>query len=175
MSEETYPEASPSRKLDIATYFIMSAPTGEVDDVVADVTALVSDPSILNEENLTTILRDYNTEQFITANDPTTNAKVLITKFGQVEPNQYLDPNTGKILEFDHKKRTFTSETDKKQVLREDVESFRAAISKALETYVPTCYTKDKVTFAVYGADNGAINIVISSKNINLSNYWSGS
>jgi capping protein alpha len=71
--------------------------------------------------------------------------------------------------------QTFTSETDKKQVLRQDVESFRAAISKSLESYVPTCYSKDKVTFAVYGADNGTITIAISSKNINLSNYWSGS
>ena len=30
-----YEEASPQLKLDIATYFILSSPTGEVDQVVA--------------------------------------------------------------------------------------------------------------------------------------------
>jgi F-actin capping protein alpha subunit len=65
---------------------------------------LVNDPAVLTSEALTAILRDYNTEQMIAAMD-LTGKPVLVTKFGQVGPDLYLDPATGKVLKFDHSKR----------------------------------------------------------------------
>lgn len=35
MSDDDYPVASAEQKLNISTYFIMSSPVGEVDEVVA--------------------------------------------------------------------------------------------------------------------------------------------
>ena len=100
--------ASSAQKLNIATYFIMSSPTGEVDDVVADVQKLVADDSVLSADALNAILRDYNTEQMIAALDLSTARPVLVTKHGQVGPDLYLDPATGKVLKFDHRKRVST-------------------------------------------------------------------
>jgi hypothetical protein len=81
MSDEEYRVASPEQKLNISTYFIMSTPVGEVDEVVADVQKLVKDDRTLNNNALLAILRDYNTEHMTAALD-LTNKPVLVSKYG---------------------------------------------------------------------------------------------
>jgi hypothetical protein len=90
--DDQYQEASPQTKINIATYFIMSSPTGEVHDVlkgmesslccqkgcrdtrahehVADVISLVNDPSVLTEERINAIMADYNTQNMVAATSP---------------------------------------------------------------------------------------------------------
>jgi len=175
MSED-YVEATAEQKLNIATYFIMSSPSGEVDEVVSDVQKLVSDPSVLSDTALLSVLREYNTEQMIAAPDLSTPSKpLLISKYGAVGGDLYLDPATGKVLSFDHRKRVFVSETDKRQVLREDVDSYRSALATALTSYLSTAFKPNKYAHAVYGADNGTVTLCISAKNVNLGNFWTGS
>jgi len=169
----SYPQASAAQKLNIATYFIMSSPTGEVDEVVHDVAKLVNDESVLSVDALTAILRDYNTEQMIVAMD-LSGKPVLVTKFGQVGPDLYLDPATGKVLKFDHSKRSFTEETDKKQVLSPSVDSYRSALSSHLSVYLSESFKANKAALAVYGADNGQLTVAISARNVNLGNFWTG-
>jgi len=101
------------------------------------------------------------------------NGNLLVSKFGQVGSGQYLDPSSGSVFTFNHLTRQFGEETDKKQVLSEDIEANRAAIQKALEAYISDLYKANKATVAVYGADNGTITICLSAKNVNLSNFWS--
>ena len=165
--------ASPEQKLNIATYFIMSSPTGEVDEVVSDVQKLVADSSVLSPTALLSILRDYNTEQMISALD-LTGKPVLVTKFGQVGPDLYLDPATGKVLRFDHLKRAFLEETDKKQLLPPSIDGYRLALSQAMATYLAESFKPGKATCAVYGADNGLLTVAISARNVNLGNFWTG-
>lgn len=98
-----------------------------------------------------------------------------MTKYGQVSSSQYLDPNSGKVISFNHLSRTFGDETDKKQVLSESTEALRSAVQKSFESYTSDLYKANKATVAVYGADNGTITICLSAKNVNLSNYWTGS
>jgi len=163
------------QKLNIATYFLMSSPTGEVDDVVTDVLKLV-DKSVVSEAALEKILKDYNCENMVWAADPEDNKAppILVTAYGQVSPNSYLDANSGRVLTFDHRKRKFTGVSDKKQVLAGEVSSYRDAISKSVADYLTKQYKNGKVVSAVYGADSGQVTICISAKNVNLSNYWSG-
>jgi len=168
-------EASPESKLNIATYFIMSSPTGECDDVVQDVQRLV-DKSVLSEDQLGKILKDYNSEQMVWAADPEDNKAppILVSAYGMVDNTSFLDPNSGRVLKFDHKKRKFTSVSDKRQVLSDNVAGYRAAIAKSVEGYLTGQYKSGKVVSATYGADNGTITVCISAKNVNLSNFWSG-
>jgi hypothetical protein len=91
----------------------------------------------------------------------------------QVGANQYLDPSTGKVWTFNHLTRQFGEETDKKQVLSDDIEARRAAVQKSLTAYLGDLYKPNKATLAVYGADNGTITVCLSAKNVNLSNFWS--
>ena len=172
MSDDA-PPASPEQKLNIATYFLMSSPTGEIDEVVSDVQKLVADPSVLTPDALTAILRDYNTEQMISAID-LSGKPVLVTKFGQVGPDLYLDPASGKVLRFDHVKRAFVEETDKKQLLAPSVDAFRSALHTALSSYLSESFKAGKAALAVYGNDNGLLTAAISARNVNLGNFWTG-
>lgn len=174
MSDDDYQVATAEQKLNISTYFIMSSPTGEVDEVVADVQKLVSDSKTLNHSALTSILRDYNTEQMTSAKD-LNGEPVLVTKYGQVKSDEYLDPATGKVLQFDHSSRTFTRETDKKQQLSAEVDKYRRAIATSINNYIGALFKPHKCVAAVYGADNDTITICMSAKNVNLGNYWTGS
>jgi len=164
-------EASPEQKINIASYFIMSSPTGEADDVVKDVKKLVGEDVL--SSSLTKILRDYNVEQMVAAKDPDGNA-VLVTAHGQIADDLYLDPATGRVIRFDHLKRKFTEFTDKKQVLEESVNKHRTAINKEVNTYLDEQYKAGKAVAAVYGADTGAITICISAANVHLGAFWTG-
>jgi len=166
-------EASPEAKLNIATYFIMNSPPGEVHDVVTDVTKLLNDPQTLTEAALTKIMRDYNTEQFLIANDPE-GVPLLVTAYGQVDGDSYLDPNTGRILKFDHRKQKFTEVTDKKQVLDDSIAKYRTQTAKLVDTYIEQNFKTGKCVSAVYGSDNGKLTVCISARNVNLSNFWTG-
>lgn len=172
--ESDYEEATPAQKLNIATYFIMSSPTGEVDSVIADVKKLVSDDAVLTDPAIAGILRQYNVEQMHAAKDPDGDANIVVSGYGQVADDQYVDPATGRVLTFDHRKRQFTEVTEKKQVLGGDVAAYRDAIDKYALEYVESAYKGSKCTRAVYGADSGAITICISGANVNLGNFWTG-
>lgn len=163
------------QKLNIATYFLMSSPTGEVDDVVTDVLKL-ADRAIVSESAFEKVLKDYNCENMVWAADPEDSKapSILVSAYGQVSANSYLDANSGRVLTFDHRKRKFTGVSDKKQVLGGDVASYRDAISKSVSEYQGKQYKSGKVVSAVYGADSGQVTICISAKNVNLANFWSG-
>jgi len=171
--EESYEQATPEQKLNISTYFLMSSPTGEVEDVITDVKKLVNDPVVLNEDALVKILANYNTEQLTAATDPDGNS-VLITTYGQVSSDLFLDPNTGRVLRFDHRKRKITEVTEQKQVLKDDIAKYRSAIASSLASYVDANYKEGKCVTAVYGADNGTVTVCVSAKNVHLGNFWTG-
>jgi len=173
MSEEEFEQATPEQKLNIATYFLMSSPTGEIEDVITDVKKLVSDQAVLSDATLNKILANYNTEQLTAAVDPE-GKPVLITTYGQVAPDLFLDPNTGRVLRFDHRKRKITEVTEQKQVLKDSIAKYRAAIAAALPPYVDANFKEGKCVTAVYGADNGTITVCISAKNVHLGNFWTG-
>lgn len=173
MSDEEYEQATPEQKLNIANYFVMSSPTGEIHDVLIDVAKLVADPSVLNDDAVKKIMKDYNTEQLQPAKAPD-GSMVVVSAYGQVSDDEYLDPATGKVLKFDHRKHAFTEETDKKGSLAAKIEGYRKAIADVMAVYLDNQYKKDKCVVTVYGNDNGEITVCLSARNVHLSSYWTG-
>lgn len=173
MSDEEYEQATPEQKLNISNYFVMSSPTGEVHDVLVDVAKLVNDPHVLDDATLKKIMKDYNIEQMQPAKTPEGHM-LVVSSHGQVADDEYLDPSTGKVLKFDHRKQVFTEETDKKQSLDSKIDEYRKAIETEMTSYLDNQYKKGKCVVTTYGADNGKITICLSARNTNLSNYWTG-
>jgi len=162
-------------KLNIATYFIMSSPTGEVNDVVNDVSRLVGDPNVLSEEALTNIMHNYNVDQMVFAANPDDADKLtLVTAHNKVSKDQFSDPNTGKTYKFDHRKGKFSDAKTTKDTLSSSVEKYRAAVQKSLDSYLETTYKSGKVVGVVYGTNAGKLTVCISAKNVHLSNFWTG-
>jgi hypothetical protein len=147
----TLSPAAGVQAFNIASYFITSSPTGEVAEVVRgewhvpvrapltraairltrarttpDVKVLVAGTATLSDPNLTRIMRDYNTSHFVWAPAPDGTGSVVVSPFGEVDPSgRYLDPRSGKVLQFDHLKGAFTGETDQKQVLGDRIAKIR--------------------------------------------------
>jgi len=172
-SDEEYEQATAEQKLNIANYFVMSSPIGEDKDVRIDVAKIVNDPSVLDDTAVNRMMKEYNTDQLYAAKAPD-GKQVIVSKYGQVSDNEYLDPASGKVLLFDHSNQTFKGETDKKQSLSENIAAYRSAIDESMAEYISGQFKKDKAVTTVYGADDGAITICLSAKNVNLSSYWTG-
>jgi len=158
--------------LKIATYFILSSPTGEVDEVVTDVRKLVGEETLTDAKLLKT-LEEYNKEQLVSGTDPD-GAAVLVSSYGAVASDLFLDPSSGRILKFDHRRRKFVEVTDKKQVLDDGIAKLRAGVEKELQTYLEGSYKTGKYVSAVYGSDSGNLIICISAANVHLGNFWTG-
>jgi capping protein alpha len=170
--EEDYEEASPEQKLSIATYFIMSSPVGEVDFVTAD-TKNWMEADILNDDAVVNILKEYNIEQLTKAVTPDGHSSI-VSSYGMVTPNEYLDPTCGKVLTFDHKSRQFTGVTEKKSSVPDDVDAQRNGIQQAMNLYLDQKYKAGKACCVVYGHDDGSITVCISASNTKISSYWTG-
>lgn len=170
---DDYEQATPERKMNIANYFVMLSPTGECEDVLADVSKLVNDSSVFTESSVNNILKDYNQENMVAAKN-LDGDKVLVTSHGKIEDDMFLDPDSGKVLRFDHRKLEFKEATDQKQVLSDDINAYRTAISESLKKYSTSQYKSDKCTTSVYGNDDGKIVVCVSAANTKLSSFWSG-
>jgi capping protein alpha len=162
--------ASPQQKLNIANYFIKSAPINEVKFALADVEKLVADPAVLNNDTKAKILRDYNINQLVHVEDSNGN-KFLLTPFNEVSDSVFADPETGKAWSIDHVQKTVTGEASGYSAGAH--ESLRAAVSVSLKKYTATHYKKDKCVFGVF-ADGSQLTICVSAINTNLNAYWTG-
>jgi len=177
MSDEEYEneQSTPEEQLQIADFFIMSSPRGEVDEVVKDVKKLINNQGeILTEEQLSEIMGNYNVENMISAVAADTGEKVLCSEAGRVSADTFVDPSTGNVHTMNHLERKFTA-TDQKQVLAAEVETQRKAIARSVREYLVANYSEGKAVSTTYGSDDGLITACISSENIHLGAFWTGS
>jgi capping protein alpha len=99
--DEEYEEISDEEKLKIATHFLLSCPSGELQELLSDVKNIVPD-SVLSEEKIKGIFRTYNLDQQ-TLSETTDGDVMLVSKHGEVDDNHYVDPRAGKIYGFNHR------------------------------------------------------------------------
>lgn len=174
MSDDSDEQTTDEQKLQIATYFIMSTPVGEVDFVVQDTSKLVADKSIFGEEQITRILQDYNVEHTTAAATPTGH-KCSVSSYGMVSPNEFLDPKSGDVLTFDHTRREFTGVSEKKVSVPSEKNAMRALIQTKIDDYIADKYKPKKACATVYVdplTDN--YTVVVAGVNTKISAYWTG-
>jgi capping protein alpha len=163
-------EVSTEELIEIANNFLLNSPPGEFMEVVTDVRALLPNESMLNESAPRTF-KEYNTEQMIQVNSPGNSHKVLITKYGEVSDNEYLDPKGNQIIIFDHIKQEVTGKKAIRDELDHSLEPLRQAFEKHAFEYVNQHYPSGTTT--VYAKD-GQIIICISSARFSPQNFWNG-
>jgi len=161
--------------IEIVTGFLLNAPPGEFMEVVTDVRGLLSDESILNSSAPATF-REYNTDQLLEVSSPAGGHKVLITKEGEVNNGEYVDPKGNCVLQFDHIRQEVTGQRSPSgNEIDRSVEDYRSAIEAELEKYCKQHYQSGAVT--VYGKKEGggqSITICLSSFKFNSANFWNG-
>lgn len=170
----SYDDITDADRIQIANSFLLAAPPGEFMEVVTDVRGLLEDDSLINDTAPATF-REWNTDQMLQVNSPNGGHQVLISKYGEVNDAEYLDPRGKCVIQFDHIKQEVSGSRSISGELDNDVEPVRAAVDDEASTYVSEHYVNGGVT--VYGGKKGGKNVVtvcISSSKFNPNNFWNG-
>lgn len=161
-------------KLSIATYFIMNSPPGEVRDVLRDVKIVVKDKKLLEPNTVSKILNDYNIKMLTPVKKEDGNFCITST-YGNVSGDQFVDPNSGAVLKFDSNKEKWASVSEKKEDLGSGIVDQRAKIQEVMNDYAEQHFKDNKGAPVVYANKDGVITICLSFRDLNLSNFWTGS
>ncbi|KAM3371869.1 hypothetical protein ACQJBY_018987 [Aegilops geniculata] len=174
---------SGDQKREIAVWFLANAPTGEIHYVAKDVRALLGDDAAY-EAAAAEAYPEYNKTQLVSLELPDRSGDIIITAYGEIDRNNYLDPRTAQIATVDHVKQTCTKlrpATDE-ELPSGYIEEFRNAIDYEVSKYVGEAYPKG--VCAVYctngkdleepGADFG-LAVVISAARRSPRNFCNGS
>ncbi|KQK14692.1 hypothetical protein BRADI_1g18110v3 [Brachypodium distachyon] len=180
---EQQQQLSDGQKREIAVWFLSRAPAGEIHYVAKDVRALLGDDAVY-EAAAAEAYPEYNKAQLVSLGLPDRSGDIIITSYGELDKNNYLDPRTGQVATVDHIKQTCTNlrpATDE-ELPSAYTEEFRSAIDVELSKYVSEAYPKG--VCAVYctkgkdvegpGADF-CLAVVISAARRSPQNFCNGS
>ncbi|KAF8007285.1 hypothetical protein BT93_K1325 [Corymbia citriodora subsp. variegata] len=145
MAEEEAPEVelSGKQKKEIAKWFFLNSPGGEIQYVAKDVRSVLGDDRAYDEA-AAEAFPVYNKAQMICLDMPRGMGEVLITSFGELEENQFLDPRTAQVGIVDHVKQVCTDvrpATDE-ELPSPYIEEFRCALDAEVLKYVGEAYPK---------------------------------
>jgi len=175
--EETY---SNEQLAKIARHFLYVTPHGEVQDIVKDLKKIVKPAQIISDEWVINALAEYNKKRFDIMMGDT--SKVICCPQAEVTQNHYLHPDKKIVAVVDSKTSKITKEEDGDHLApKGKVEEYRSAINDALQKYLSAFYedgtSPNSVATgmgSVFAAPNGMVAVVISYKNLNQNNYWTG-
>lgn len=167
-ASESFEEATPEEKLAIAKHFVMHSPNGEVGDVLRDMKTLVGKDLITEEWENSTLAR-YNKSQFVAAGSG--DDLIVQSKYSEIDGGKFINPNSSKAAKVDPKTMKLSDVEEVK--LEDEFEDVRAATQKALDDYLKRYFVDNKGYGVVY-ASGADLSIVITMKNLNLANFWSG-
>jgi len=138
------------------------------------VRGLLQNDALLNEQAPTTF-KEYNTEQMLTVQVPNHSHKMLITKFGEVAPNEYLDPQGKQVVTFDHFKQEAVSTRPVAGEINDELEPWRSAVEKKVLEYTANHYDFGSgAVYATKDAKDSVLVITISSALFNSQNFYNG-
>jgi len=173
-------EYTPEQKAKIARHFLYVTPHGEVNDIIKDLKKVVKPESIISDQWLNESMTEYNKRRFEIVSGDT--SKVICCPQAEVEPNKYLHPDKKIVCTVNPITQKIVSESDASNLVGSgENEEFRVAISDKLKEYLRAFYedgsSPNSVASgvgSVYVSPQGQIAIVISYKNLNQNNYWTG-
>ncbi|KAL6657378.1 hypothetical protein ACP70R_005158 [Stipagrostis hirtigluma subsp. patula] len=171
------------QKLEIAVWFLSNAPAGEIHYVAKDVRALLGDDAVY-EAAAAEAFPEYNKAHLVALELPDRSSDIIISTYGELDKNNYLDPRTAQVATIDHIKQTCTKlrPAADEELPSAYIEEFRSALDVELSKYVGEAYPKG--VCAVYctsgkdvegpGADF-SLAVVISAAKRSPQNFCNGS
>ncbi|CAA6654283.1 unnamed protein product [Spirodela intermedia] len=143
------PEISGEQKKEIAKWLLTNAPAGEIQYVAKDVRSVLMD-DVAYEAAAAVAFPIYNKAHLLSLAMPDRSGDVIISKFGEIDSESFLDPRTAQVAIVDHVKQICTKvrpATDE-ELPCSYIEEFRALLDAELCKYVDETYSKG--TCAVY-------------------------
>jgi capping protein alpha len=175
-------ELSDEQKIEIAKWFLLNSPPGEIVYVAKDVRSVLKDESLYHKA-ASEAFPLYNKSHLVCLQMPKGSGDVLVTSFGEMSKNEYLDPRTAQVAIVDHVKQVCT----KVRPARDEelpsayVEEYRCSLDAEIGKYVSDAYPKGvHSVYCTNGKDNEhgsdfEFTIVISATRHSPQNFCNGS
>ncbi|KAH8490867.1 hypothetical protein H0E87_023120 [Populus deltoides] len=182
MAEEEC-ELNEKQKREIAKWFLLNSPAGEIQYIAKDLRSVLNDEKVYNEA-ASEAFPLYNKSHLICLELPNRSGDVLVTSYNELEENEFLDPRTAQVATVDHVKQVCT---DVRPAADEElsspyIEEFRCALDAELLKYVAEAYPKGICSvYCVDGKDvegpgsNFELVVVISAAKNSPQNFCNGS
>jgi len=165
---------SDDEKRNIVTNFLKSSPPGEFIEVFTDVRKLLNNDGLLNSIAPNSF-KEYNIDQYLIATHD--NLRGIVSQYGEVGGNQYLEPQSRRVFSFDHIKQIVTGVSEAPgNLFDNDVEPWRLSFEALVLQYVSDYY-QDNGCGTVYGNKQGGkptLTFLISSSLFNPNNFYNG-
>ncbi|KAJ0513889.1 putative F-actin-capping protein subunit alpha [Helianthus annuus] len=92
---------SDDQKLDIAKWFLLNSPPGEIQYVGKDLKSLLNDEDVYRRAAAEAFPL-YNKSNIISLHFPNRSGEVLVSSFSEISEDEYLDPRTAQVGKVDH-------------------------------------------------------------------------
>lgn len=174
-------ELSHDHKIALAKWFLLNSPPGEIQYVAKDLQGV-----LMNEDIFRTAAKEafseYNKEQMISMELSDRSGQVLVTQYGEIDAEHYIDLRTAQVATVDHVKQICTGvrTAADDELPSAYVEEFRAAIDAELLRYIEEAFPRGHcAVYATQGKDlddvqTFGLTAVISSAKFSPQNFCNG-
>uniref|UniRef100_A0A2P2KK21 F-actin-capping protein subunit alpha n=1 Tax=Rhizophora mucronata TaxID=61149 RepID=A0A2P2KK21_RHIMU len=136
-------DLSEKQKKEIAKWFLLNSPAGEIQYVAQDLRSVLNDDKVYEEAALEAFPL-YNKSHLICLELPYRSGDVLLTSYNELNGNEFLDPRTAQVAMVDHVKQVCTEvrPAADEELASPYVEDFRCALDAEILKYVGEAYPK---------------------------------
>ncbi|CAG7890909.1 unnamed protein product [Brassica rapa] len=176
-------ELSYDQKKEIAKWFLLNAPAGEINYVAKDLKAVLSDEEVYNEAAMEAF-PVYNKSHMICLEMPNRAGDVIVSSYSEITENEYLDPRTAQVAIVDHVQQICTKvrPADDEELASSYIEEFRCALDAEIQRYVSESYPKGvSAVNCVKGKDvdgpgmDFEFVVIITARKLSPQNFCNGS
>ncbi|KAK2976901.1 hypothetical protein RJ640_024735 [Escallonia rubra] len=176
-------ELTDKQKIEIAKWFLINSPPGEIKFVAKDIRSVLKDDNAY-ETAASESFPLYNKSHLICLQLPDRSGDVLVTSFSEIDQNEYLDPRTAQVVKVDHVKQVCTEmrPANDEELPSAYIEEYRCALDAESIKYISEAYPKGfSSVYCVSGKDveepgsDFELVIVISAARHSPQNFCNGS
>ncbi|KAL4564689.1 hypothetical protein LXL04_028757 [Taraxacum kok-saghyz] len=173
-------ELSDNQKIDIAKWFLLNSPPGEIQYVAKDLRSVLSDENVYRMA-ASEAFPFYNKTHIISLQFPDRSGDVLVSSFSEISEDEYLDPRTAQIAKVDHVKQICTDIRPAKdeELPTPYIEEYRCALDAEVCKYVAEAYPKGVCSvYCTRGKDvdepgfDFQLVVLITATRLSPQNFW---
>ncbi|KAK4381810.1 F-actin-capping protein subunit alpha [Sesamum angolense] len=185
--EETVSQLTDKQKIEIAKWFLLNSPAGEIQYVARDIRAVLKNERVYRAA-VAEAFPLYNKAHMICLEFPDRSG--YFSSFSEIDKNEYLDPRTAQVARVDHVKQELLKFVARKvcedarpandeELSSSYIEEYRCALDAEIIKYVSEAYPKG--VCSVYCANGKDVEepgsdfelvVVISAARHSPQNFW---
>lgn len=174
-------ELSDEQKVAMAKWFLLNSPPGEIQYVAKDLQGVLAN-DIIYQAAAREAFPLYNKEQMLSIEMSDGSGQVIVSQYGEIDFNQFIDLRTAQVATVDHVKQVCIGvrpATDN-ELPSAYVEEYRAAIDAEVMRYIEEAFPRGHcAVYATNGKDSEdtqsfELTITISSAKLSPKNFCNG-